>query len=341
MRCIVITSIAAPNPVMIRIARRAAADGDRFIVIGDTRSPADFHLDGCSFFNLEQQLATGLKFAIACPTRHYARKNVGYLLASHFGAETIIETDDDNHPEESFFSPRCAAVDAQVVAAQGWVNVYRHFSDGAHALWPRGLPLTAIAEAGQPPVDSLCVQQVYCPIQQHLVDVNPDVDAIYRLTGRLPICFARARPLALAPGAWCPFNSQNTTWWPDAFPLTYLPAHCSFRMTDIWRSFVAQRIAFANGWHILFGPPTVWQERNAHDLMQDFADEVPGYLNNDRIRKGLEDLPIEPGRDKIGSNMLCCYRFLVGLGLVGSDELCLLPLFLEELTQNDFSQPLN
>ena len=48
-------------------------------------------------------------------------------------------------------------------------------------------------------------------------------------------------------------------------------------MTDIWRSFVAQRILQENDWAVLFHAPTVSQERNEHDLMRDFADEVPGY----------------------------------------------------------------
>ncbi|MHC4265647.1 MAG: STELLO glycosyltransferase family protein, partial [Planctomycetota bacterium] len=67
-------------------------------------------------------------------------------------------------------------------------------------------------------------------------DDNPDVDAVYRLTQRLPLTFRKDRRLALGNGSKCPFNSQNTTWFPDAYPLLYLPAYCSFRMTDIWRS---------------------------------------------------------------------------------------------------------
>ena len=91
-------------------------------------------------------------------------------------------------------------------------------------------------------------QTVACPIQQGLADGNPDVDAIFRLVLPLPMNFGRKPPIALCRGAWCPFNSQNTSWWPAAYPLLYLPAYCSFRMTDIWRSFVAQRICWENGW---------------------------------------------------------------------------------------------
>ena len=128
-----------------------------------------------------------------------------------------------------------------IVATPGWANLYRYFSDAT--IWPRGLPLDAI-HAPLPAYDTLHAGGGKdCPIQQGLADANPDVDAIYRLTLPLPQNFRADRRVALAPGTWCPFSSQNTTWWPDTFPLLYLPAYCSFRMTDIWRGFIAQRIA--------------------------------------------------------------------------------------------------
>ena len=75
----------------------------------------------------------------------------------------------------------------------------------------------------------------------------------------------------------------------------YLPSYCSFRMTDIWRSYVAQRIAWECGWSVLYHEPTVWQERNEHNLMKDFEDEIPGYTNNLNICKTLQALHLKPG----------------------------------------------
>ena len=86
----------------------------------------------------------------------------------------------------------------------------------------------------------------------------------------------------------------------------YLPAYCSFRMTDIWRSFVAQRIASVNGWSVLFRAATVRQRRNPHDLLRDFRDEVPGYLANREICVALEALRLEPG--VLGSRRACAVR---------------------------------
>ena len=99
---IVVTSIAEPNPALQALARGCRERGHAFIVIGDEPSPKDFSLDGCDFFGLQQQRELGLKLAALCPTRHYARKNVGYLLAMRAGATLIIETDDDNTPYEAF-----------------------------------------------------------------------------------------------------------------------------------------------------------------------------------------------------------------------------------------------
>jgi hypothetical protein len=246
---LVVTSIASPNSVLRDLAAGAASNDCQFLVIGDTKSPPDFALEGCRFYGIDAQLETGFAFAERCPTRHYARKNIGYLLAISEGANQIIETDDDNFPRPAFWENRYRERQAPLVEGAGWINVYGYFSDAP--LWPRGLPLDAV-RSPRPPLDAAPPTTVDCPIQQGLADENPDVDAIYRLTLPLPQSFRPGLTLALGSGSWCPFNSQNTTWFPPAYSLLYLPAHCSFRMTDIWRSFVAQRVAWANGWSILF-----------------------------------------------------------------------------------------
>ena len=76
----------------------------------------------------------------------------------------------------------------------------------------------------------------------------------------------------LGPETWCPFNSQSTWWFPVAYPLMYLPSRVSFRMTDIWRGFVAQRCLWELGKGIVFHAAEVVQRRNPHALLRDFAD---------------------------------------------------------------------
>jgi hypothetical protein len=325
---IVVTTINPPTHAVVEIQNGALANGATFYVIGDSKSPPDFSLPGAKYFSLEAQRATGLRFADLCPTRHYARKNIGYLEAMRDGAQIIIETDDDNIPREGFWAPRERTVTAPLVTEQGWNNVYGYFSD--QLIWPRGLPLDRVKDKLQP-MDGLASISADCPVQQGLADENPDVDAIYRLLLPLPQNFEPGRTVILDKGVWCPFNSQNTTFWRDAFPLLYLPYHCSFRMTDIWRSFVAQRLMWENDWRLMFHSSTVYQERNEHDLMRDFAEEVPGYLNNEKIRKTLEDLPLNAGVSAIPDNLRRSYKALIELGVVGAEEQPLLDAYLADI----------
>jgi hypothetical protein len=307
--CLVITSIAEPTPGLRALAATARRSGTDFILIGDETSPAGFELEGCDFYGLERQRQLPLEFARICPTRHYARKNTGYLLAMQRGAEVIIETDDDTVAYDRFWEPRERSQTVARLDGCGWVNVYRYFSH-ATTIWPRGLPLDS-ARAPVPAYESLRVEPAACPIQQGLVDDDPDVDAIFRLLFELPGRFDAGPSVALGAGAWCPFNSQNTSWWREAFPLMYLPTCCSFRVTDIWRSFVAQRLASQNGWGVLFHEATVSQDRNAHDLMRDFKDEIPGYLENRAICEALDELPLLSGAEHLGGNMRLAYECLV------------------------------
>jgi hypothetical protein len=175
-------------------------------------------------------------------------------------------------------------------------------------------------------------EDVDCPIQQGLADGNPDVDAIYRMILPLPISFRTQRQVALTQGVWSPFNSQNTTWLPKAYPLLYLPSYCSFRMTDIWRSLVAQRIAWENRWSVLYRSADVTQERNEHDLMKDFADEVPGYLYNRTIGERLMQLDLEAGTENIGENLISCYEELIRMAVVSAEEMNLVKAWIRDIT---------
>ncbi len=327
-RALVVTSIAPPTTALQRLAAGASDADLDFILVGDKASPPDFELPGCDYYGLERQRALGLATADACPTGHYARKNIGYLIAMERGAETIVETDDDTEAYGSFWLQREQTGPVALVETPGWINVYSYFTDAR--IWPRGLPLD-VAKTAPPPRHSLAAAGAWCPIQQGLVDGDPDVDAVYRLVLDLPFQFEAGADVALGSGAWCPFNSQNTQWWPDAYALMYLPAYCSFRMTDIWRSFVAQRIAWVNGWNVLFRQATVRQRRNPHDLVRDFRDEVPGYLANREICAALESLDLEPGASQIADNLRRSYELLVAQGWIDPRELPLLDAWVADL----------
>jgi hypothetical protein len=327
----VITTVQEPTESVLRLASQLVRSGAKLIVIGDQKGPPHYKLEGVQFLSLQDQLKSKFNLARLLPTGHYTRKNIGYLIAVSQGAACIYETDDDNAPAAGW-EPRQELVEAARVEDRGWINVYSLFTQDK--IWPRGFPLDEIVNSFlQRPSTSEELLKVQAPIQQGLVNNTPDVDAVWRLVFDEPFNFQFGPSVYLPRGCWCPFNSQSTWWFPSAFPLVYLPSYCSFRMTDIWRSFIAQRCLWEMGFGVVFHGPEVVQDRNPHDLMRDFADEIPGYTRNKEMIEILEGLSLAKGENAVGENMLVCYEALVKAEFFPSEELDLVKAWLNDLSE--------
>lgn len=341
----VITTIQPPTQAVHELGRKLRGSSGVLVVAGDKKGPMDYPLpseDGSSvhFLSLQKQIDSAFSLASILPTGHYCRKNIGYLHAIAQGAGCIYETDDDNAPLPSW-EPRGEFVAGAVsispdpdhnAGGSSWVNVYRYFS--SEHIWPRGLPLDAIRDAvpllAGRKADGTGAPQ-WSPVQQGLVNGSPDVDAVWRLTLDRPFAFDQSPSVFLPPGYWCPFNTQSTWWWPAAYPLLYVPSYCSFRMCDIWKSFVAQRCLWEMGAGVTFHAPEVVQDRNPHDLMRDFTDELPGYQRNRELIAVLAGLPLDKGPDAVGSNLLACYAALCRQGFFPEKELVLVEAWMADL----------
>ncbi len=284
---------------------------------------------GCTLLSIDDQLGLDSRLGSLLPENHYVRKNLGYLMAIRKGAPLIYETDDDNAPNEDW-SLRSATVAVEPLEAREWANVYRIFDPEA-VIWPRGYPLDLVHDPATYCHEPAHLVEVFAPVQQGLADGAPDVDAVWRLVAGASHYFNRRPSLWLPPGTWCPFNSQSTWWWPEAYPLLYLPAYCSFRMTDIWRSFVAQRCLWAMDRGMVFHAAEVLQERNSHNLMKDFEDEIPGYIGNFRLCRLLAATELVPGPGATGAHLRTCYETLVRGGFFPEKELELVEAWLEDL----------
>ncbi len=326
-KALVITTISPVNTILKKYAEECFAHKIDLYIIGDSKTPTDFHLDHCNYYSIESQQKLEFESALKLPVNHYSRKNIGYLLAMAKGAEVIQETDDDNIPMYNFWKDEVMLTPAYHLIDKGWINIYSYFTE--KKIWPRAFPLEYLRDSF-PDLKLSKYELADCPIQQGLANDNPDVDAIFRLVKELPVHFKHGPPVALGNKSWCPFNSQNTRWFKPAFPLLYLPSYCSFRMTDIWRSFVAQVICHINNWSVLFHKPTVYQQRNDHNLIRDLQDEVPGYLNNNLIIESLSKLELKKGIEHINYNLKLCYSQLVQMQLIHQNELDLIEAWLAD-----------
>ncbi len=104
-------------------------------------------------------------------------------------------------------------------------------------------------------------------------------------------------------------------------------------MPDIGRRFVAKRLAWPNDWSILFRGPDMFQDRNEHNLMKDFADEVPGYLHNRAIAERLDALTLKKGPENLAGNLLVCYEELVRSKWIDAKELPLVEAWSRDLAE--------
>jgi hypothetical protein len=323
MQCIVITSIFAPTEAARRFASQ---DGWQLIVAGDRKTPADWECGSAIYLSPEAQENRGWKIGAVLPWNHYCRKLTGYLEAMRLGAEIIVDTDDDNIPKEDWqFPPVVGEFDTSGPDC-GFVNVYKSFTD--LPIWPRGFPLERIT---LPEAQSIASErrEGRIGVWQGLADGDPDVDAIYRLTNNEPCTFRERTPLVLDRGTWCPFNSQNTLFVRELFPLLYLPAHVTFRFTDILRGLVAQPILWEAGYRLGFTSATVVQERNPHDYLKDFESEIPCYLLAQRVANTVQGA-VRPLKT-VSGNLRLAYAALASAGIVPESELPVLDAWIDDV----------
>jgi len=331
-RFIVVTTIHPKSRAITAMERLA---GWQIVLVGDRKSVAIPASARATFLSLKQQLDLPYRLAKRCPTDHYARKNIGYLHAMERGASVIFDTDDDNYPRRKWralpFSCR-----RRLISRKKYVNIFNYFTPAP--IWPRGFPLDEIINRGLAPLTTRAGRQVEIGIWQGLTDREPDMDAICRLLFNKPIRFAVKDEFFLSKGHFCPVNSQNSIWEQRAFPYLYLPATVSFRSTDIVRGYVAQRMLWQDGLHVGVTPATVVQRRNAHDILQDIALELPLSLRIKEIGAAIEAPRLG---DDLWGNLFDIYERLVAARIVAKEEMKLLEMWCEAVVKIERAHPWN
>ncbi len=322
---IVVTSIQYPTPQLEKLAQ---IPGWHLLVVGDKKTPKDWHLDQCEYLSPEDQVKLGYKSATMLPWNHYSRKNIGYLYAISKGAKLIYETDDDNEPIQGLHPSECEANLPSLSTIDSCFNIYRYFD--CPEVWPRGYPLDKILTGSDfsiaPP--SSCVVGV----EQGIVNGSPDVDAIFRLTQDRHLEFKNRPSIFLPEGLFCPFNSQNTFIHPIAFFTLYLPSSVSMRVSDIWRGYITQKLLWAQNARLVFSGPTALQKRNVHLLSQDFGLELDLYLKTPALLNFLTYFNVLPILDPL-QQLILIYEELVRREFIQQSEMPILEAWVEDLQE--------
>ena len=326
---LVITSINKPNEVIKKYYSLSKNNKINFIIIGDKKTPE--YPSKYNFYNLKSQ--KNFKFTLnkSLPINSYSRKNIGYLVAMQNNSKIILETDDDNFPKSTFFHNLELQKKLRLLSGPKWINIFKIFQKKKKdSIWPRGFPLDEINTIHKIKVTEKLITS---PIQQRLCDGNPDVDAIFRLTKKNKFHTFDKKNFALNNKSICPFNSQNTVWHEQCFPLMYLPSYCTMRATDIWRGFIALRILRNYNWNLSFLKSTVIQNRNVHDLLDDFNLEYPVYKNTKILNDILYNVKLSDKKDYMLINFFKCYNQLVKEKVLEKKELDLVFKWISDISK--------
>jgi STELLO glycosyltransferases len=318
----VVTTIFKPTKTVLALLR---LPGWCTVVVADLKSEAEYTgLAGAClvYLTVEQQRHLPYNILKYLEWNTFARKNIGYLFAMHHGARVIYDTDDDNEIVNSNLLQKWASGSgcSLMLSTDTVVNPYPSY--GTFSMWPRGLPLDLIRGLTTPTNDinnnkhneniSHMEGRVGCGIIQSLANVEPDVDAIYRLTPLpYPVNFVeRAQVLQVARNSMSPFNAQATLFFEDSFHLMLLPSTVHGRVSDIWRSYFAQHIMASSGsseCRVNFVSPWVSQFRNSHTYMADFDAEIPLYLQASKLVEYL----LQPQHETLAELMIDMYEHCI------------------------------
>ncbi len=266
---IVTTTINAPTTA-IRLFDEMP--GWHLVVVGDRKTPPDYHLDNGTYVGPDEQERIDKELSDLIGWNCIQRRNFGFLIAHEMGAEVVAVVDDDNVPLEGWgidvMAGRPVEVNHYTTSLPAFDPIgatnYPH-------LWHRGYPLQLLPRRDY----SECSRQVVTPdVQADFWNGDPDIDAICRMQFA-PDCSFDDEMFPLSSNAITPFDSQNTfltsSWLEHYFLFPGVG-----RMDDIWAAYYLQ----GKGASVVFGKASVVQERNPHDPITDMKLEYAGYEHN-------------------------------------------------------------
>lgn len=246
------------------------------------------------------------------------RRNIALLEALRRSPDLIVTLDDDNAPAlpnqlgviESLFT-QSDTVDG-VRSPTGWYDpgelcVAR---DGWGAeLIPvshRGFPISRRFEHYEIQITDASAHPI--GVFASLWTGAPDIDAYERLTLDPVVERVETGAVKLMPETWAPFDSQATYYLAELAPLMMCWPGVG-RYDDIWASYLARRVMDHMGYVAAYGHPTVHQDRNPHNYLDDLEVEMFGMRHNDTVIDILRNVELDSSGTVI-EWMTRCYEAL-------------------------------
>ncbi|HTV31146.1 MAG TPA: hypothetical protein VMF32_25655 [Xanthobacteraceae bacterium] len=279
-KVIVTTTINPPTAAIHKF--EAMADWD-LVVIGDLKTPADYRLARGRYMNPADQEKYDKALSDVIGWNCIQRRNFGLLVAHDMAADIVAVVDDDNIPLPGWGENLMIGQEVEVNFYDTELPAFDPVGATNHpALWHRGFPLQLLPKRDY---TAKSRQRITPDVQADFWNGDPDIDAVCRME-HAPECEFDTAVFPIAASKPSPFNSQNTFMAGSVLKDYFLYPHIG-RMDDIWASYYVQ----AKGYRVIYGKPSVYQDRNVHDLIRDMKQEYIGYENNLAIVTDLAKNP--------------------------------------------------
>ena len=278
------------NNVTPALKKFDAMNDWHLIVMGDKKTP-NLNLKNGEFIPAKDQHKLGFECEKHIPWNVIQRRNLGYLLAIREGADVIATIDDDNIPYDnwgkdikvgSYIEKRTLTSDLVCD------SLHEHGSSSSRKIWHRGFPIQLLEQRYETKEK---ISTGYVDVEAGLWDGDPDIDAVCRIAGGPFDLKFSDKEFLIDNNCFSPYNTQNTFFSRRVSPSMCLLFNVG-RMDDIWASYMTQRIMRELNSNVLFTGPTVYQDRNPHDLSIDLEAEMLGYKHNLNFLKYLNKIDL-------------------------------------------------
>jgi reversibly glycosylated polypeptide len=303
-------------PTVLRLYRKLD-ESVIFFITGDKKTPHEkvkqlvSELGNAHYYSDAEQQALGHKSSDIIGWNKIVLRNIALLEAIRHKCDVIITVDDDNIPIsknyfevfKNLFSRDFSGL--RVESETGWFDAGQLLEPKVHH---RGFPYAYRNKDLRLRMHPCVSARIGVAAGLWLGD--PDIDAVTRIALSpqvLRISDLLTEGLVVARGCFTPFNSQNTAYRGELAPLMMMQLGVG-RYDDIWGSYVAQRILSETDFHVYFGPPFVWQERNQQNIWQNLRDELYGMEMTERFVEAL--LEVDIGKGSIIEKLSRIYRHL-------------------------------
>ena len=254
------------------------------IISGDLKTPSNYKLKNGIYISPKDQEKISKKLSDLIGWNCIQRRNFAMIMAYKQGADIIATIDDDNIPfanwGKNLLIEKKVKAKKYITKEDAFdpisVTNYKH-------LWHRGFPLQILKNKNKRK-DSKNINSNF-DVQADFWNGDPDIDAICRME-HAPECKFQTSVFPFTSNKMSPFNSQNTYIKRKVMEHYFLFPHIG-RMDDIWASYYVE----AKGFKVLYNKPSVYQQRNVHDLTTDMKKEYIGYEHNLNLIRELKKNP--------------------------------------------------